>query len=188
MRARPTALHTRAMTPAEAPAPPRFPRWTPWIVLIGGTLAVHVALPWAISLITRRYGWVQGHPGFWNLIGLIPVATGLVMIAWGGRLHIIRRTGTLGLEKTSRYMLVEGPYRFSRHPMYLLELVMWMGWAIFYGSIPVLIAFVVEWVVFAFAARYEERQLEARFDEAYLLYQKTVPRWFGPIPRSLVGE
>ena len=71
--------------------------------------------------------WVEGRPGLRNLIGLIPVATGPVMIAWGGSLHMIRRTGTYGLEKTSRYMLVEGPYRFSRHPMYLLELVMWMG-------------------------------------------------------------
>jgi steroid 5-alpha reductase family enzyme len=188
MRTRPMALHTRAMTPDDAPAPPRIPGWTPWIVLSGGTLAVHVALPLALSLITRRYGWVDGRPGFWNLIGLIPVATGLVMIAWGGSLHIIRRTGSFWPEKTSRYMLVEGPYRFSRHPMYLLELVMWMGWAIFYGSIPVLIAFAVEWVVFAFAARYEERQLAACFDEAYLLYQKTVPRWFEPIRRSLVEE
>jgi protein-S-isoprenylcysteine O-methyltransferase Ste14 len=160
-----------------------IPRWAAPIVVIGGTLAVHVALPWAISLIMPRYGWVEGHPGWWNWIGLLPVAAGLVMIAWGASLHIVTATGPRVFERTPRYMLVKGPYRFSRNPMYLLELAMWLGWAIFYGSIAVLIAFALWWIFFAFlAVPYEERQLEARYGEMYLQYKNTIPRWFG-LPR-----
>jgi len=47
-------------------------------------VAVHVALPWAISLMRPRHGWVNGRPGPKNLIGLVPVAAGLAMIAWAG--------------------------------------------------------------------------------------------------------
>ncbi len=51
------------------------------ILLIPLGLGVHVVLPWAISLIAPRYGWADGRPGVWNVLGLIPVAVGLAMIA-----------------------------------------------------------------------------------------------------------
>ena len=153
------------------------------ILLVPLGLAVHVALPWAISLITPHYGWVDGRPGVWNVIGLIPVAVGLAMIAWGLSLHFVRGTGVVDWEGTPRHLLVKGPYRFSRNPMYLLELAMWLGWAIFYGSGAVLIAFILWWVFFAvIQIPTEERQLEARFGAIYHQYTNTVPRWFG-LPR-----
>jgi protein-S-isoprenylcysteine O-methyltransferase Ste14 len=158
-----------------------------WVVaffLVSLATAVHVVVPWAISLLTPRYGWVQGRPGLWNLIGLIPAATGLAMIAWALRLHFIRRTGIWELEPVPRQMLVKGPYRFSRNPMYLLELIMWLGWAIFYGSTAVLLAFGLWWIVFALIIiPREERQLEARFGETYLDYKRQVHRWYGRIQR-----
>ncbi|HKX11211.1 MAG TPA: isoprenylcysteine carboxylmethyltransferase family protein [Stellaceae bacterium] len=153
--------------------------------MIGGTIAVHGALPWLISLITPRHGWVDGWPGVWNLIGVIPVGAGLAMIAWAGSLHMRGSTGAWELESTPRYMLVKGPYRFSRNPMYPLELAMWLGWAMLYGSLAVLIAFVAWWIAFAlFAIPYEERQLAARFGDSYLQYKNAVPRWFGPVRQA----
>ena len=40
-------------------------------------------------------------------------------------------------------LMTGGPYAISRHPMYVGELALWLGWAILYGSIPVLIGFAV---------------------------------------------
>lgn len=176
------------MSTPEAPdkRPSRWsgvPRRAAPIFVIGGTLIGHVGMPWVFSLLTPRFGWVNGSPGLWNLIGLILVAAGLAMIGWGSSLHISSATGPKVFEATPPFMLVKGPYRFSRNPMFLLELVMWLGWAIFYGSIAVFIAFILWWILFAFMAiPYEERQLEARFGETYLQYKKAVPRWFG-LPR-----
>ncbi len=105
------------------------------------------------------------------------------MITWVFSLHFVAAPGGWEMKTVPDYMLVKGPYRFSRNPMYLLELGMWSGWAVFYGSIPVLIMFVLFWLMMAFRAiPREERQLEERFGEEYLHYKKTVPRWFG-IPR-----
>lgn len=168
------------MSEAPESRPSKRARWLRPTLLIPLGLGVHVLLPWAISLITPRYGWADGRPGVSNVIGLIPVAMGLGMIAWGLSLHFVRATGVVQWEGTPRYLLLKGPYRFSRNPMYLLELVMWLGWAIFYGSIAVLIAFILWWVFFAFIQiPTEERQLEARFGESYLQYREKVPRWFG---------
>ena len=84
------------------------------------------------------------------------------------------------MERTPKYLLVQGPYRFSRNPMYLGELVLWLGWALFYGSVAILIGFLLMWVMMNFrAVPREERDLEARFGESYLEYKDNVPRWFG---------
>jgi protein-S-isoprenylcysteine O-methyltransferase Ste14 len=78
------------------------------------------------------------------------------------------------------YLLSHGPYAFTRQPMYLSELVLLFGWAVFYGSIGVLIGSSVAFLAFNFVAvPMEERILEARFGEVYRQYKSMVPRWLG---------
>jgi protein-S-isoprenylcysteine O-methyltransferase Ste14 len=87
-------------------------------------------------------------------------------------------------ELDKSYLLKRGMYAFSRHPMYLSELILLFGWVIFYGSLALLIAFVIAYILFNyFAMPNEERVLEAHFGEAYREYKKQVPRWFGKIRR-----
>jgi hypothetical protein len=50
-------------------------------------LIVWEVVPWAISLLTPRYGWTSGGPGIWNLLGLIPVLVGTTGLIWGLALH-----------------------------------------------------------------------------------------------------
>jgi protein-S-isoprenylcysteine O-methyltransferase Ste14 len=61
--------------------------------------------------------------------------------------------------------------------MYVAELGLWLGWAIFFGSVTVLIGFVALSAGINFLVRREERDLEARFGEDYLQYKAAVPRW-----------
>jgi|SRR6266498_3731010 len=163
----------------------RIPRWAAPIYLVGGTLGVHVLLPWAISLLTRRNGWSRGRPSLWNYLGVVPVACGLGMIAWAGSVHILSAPQGWQLQRTPEYMLRSGPYRFSRNPMYVCELAMWLGWATFYGSVALLAASVAWWITFVFAiVPDEERQLEARFGQSYVEYKRSVPRWLRPAGRN----
>lgn len=82
------------------------------------------------------------------------------------------------METTPNYLLTKAPYSFTRNPLYLLEIIMWFGWTIFYGSLAVFITTILWWIIFAFIIiPYEERQLEARFGEEYLKYKRAVPRW-----------
>ena len=42
----------------------------------------HGAVPWEVSKLTHRHGWVNGSPGFWNLLGLIPVGVATALLIW----------------------------------------------------------------------------------------------------------
>ena len=99
-------------------------------------------------------------------------------------LHYVQTPQRVELERTPRYLLIQGPYAFVRNPMYLAELILWLGWASFYGSVAVLAAFVLFWAVLTFGVvPGEERALEARFGAAYLEYTRAVPRWLGTTRR-----
>jgi len=155
-----------------------------WIALPVALIVWGVA-PWAIALLTPRYGWAAGRPGLWNLLGLIAVVVGTVGLIWTMGLHFAQAPKSgIELELAQSYLLRHGPYAFSRNPMYLSELTLLFGWVIFFGSVAVLIAFGVACAVFNFVnVPLEERALQARFGEAYLRYKNTVPRWLGKTRR-----
>jgi protein-S-isoprenylcysteine O-methyltransferase Ste14 len=157
-----------------------IPRWVVPVYWTAGFAAVHGALPWAISLLGARHGWVAGRPGAWNLLAALPLAAGLALVLWTLRLHFARTPRRVALEPTPRYLLVGGPYRWTRNPMYLAELVLWSGWALLYGSAAVVLGLAVLWTAMNFrVVPREERALEERFGEAFRRYRRTVPRWIG---------
>jgi len=157
-----------------------FPRWLVPIYFAVVLPLVLVVAPWGLSLLAPRYGWVAGRPSLLNLFPLILVVPGIACIIWSIALHWRQAPEGWELETTPKYLLTRGPYQFSRNPNYLCVLVILLGWALFYGSIVLLIVCVIWWVVLNYVGvPWEERGLEARFGETYLQYKSKVPRWLG---------
>ena len=75
-------------------------------------------------------------------------------------------------------IVVQGPFRFSRNPIYLAATVLYLGvaaavnalWAIV--LLPVVLAVISLGVIDR-----EERYLERKFGEEYLRYKASVRRW-----------
>jgi protein-S-isoprenylcysteine O-methyltransferase Ste14 len=157
----------------------RFSRWALplafWLIVVP---LVHGVIPWAISTLTSRHGWAEGSsPGIWNWIGLIPVTVAIAFLLW---ISVRKWWPAERVIQTSSSLFVRGPYRFTRNPIYIAYLGIWLGWAIFFGSIGVLVV----WLLWCLVAIFnlvprEERDLEAAFGESYLQYKNRVPRWFG---------
>jgi protein-S-isoprenylcysteine O-methyltransferase Ste14 len=165
---------------------PRFsiPRWVVPIYWTVGLLIAHAAVPWVISFLGPRLGWSEGNPGVINLYAVVLIAIGLAIVLWTMSLHFVRTSQRVEFEGTPTYLLTQGPYQFSRNPMYLGEMVLWFGWVVFFGSISVLIVSLLLVLLMNYRAiPREEHNLEARFGDAYVQYKKRVPRWFG-IPRN----
>ena len=115
---------------------------------------------------------------------LSPWATGTMREAGRHRGHPYQAKTRVPVDWSPAILMSGGPYAISRHPMYVGELALWLGWAILYGSIPVLIGFAVLDAVVARLAPREERALESKFGDVYRQYKARVPRWLGRSPGS----
>ena len=108
---------------------------------------------------------------------LLCVALCAILAVWSIGLFRRARTSFLPIRPTTA-LVVSGPYRFTRNPMYValvclyLGLVLWFG--VFWGLIllPAVIAAVQYYVI----AR-EEQYLEKKFGAEYLRYKARVGRW-----------
>jgi protein-S-isoprenylcysteine O-methyltransferase Ste14 len=157
-----------------------LPHWMTPIVLTVLFLLGHVALPWGLSSLSTRHGWIDGRPGQGNLLALVLVVAGIAGTLRTIALHYRASPGPFLELRPGQTLLTPGPYAASRNPMFLFELTFWFGWALFYGSIAVLIGFLLWLAMFQFViVPWEERDLEARFGDAYRAYKARVPRWLG---------
>ncbi len=77
------------------------------------------------------------------------------------------------------FLMTTGPYAYTRNPMYVAELSLWLGWATLFGSLVTLLGFVVLTVFIILVLPWEERGLEKQFGETYRQYQARVPRRLG---------
>jgi protein-S-isoprenylcysteine O-methyltransferase Ste14 len=161
-----------------------MPRWLALIsssaVWIVGVPLVHAGLPWLLARVGPRYGWADGAPALANLLGLVPIAAGATLLVWVMPLHLARTPERVKLEWTPSYLLERGPYAFTRNPMYVGEVLLWLGQALLYGRVAVLgvgllLFSAMHWQVIP----REERALEERFGEPYRAYLRRVPRWLG---------
>lgn len=109
---------------------------------------------------------------------------GIAVVLAGGWLiftaaGIFRRIGTpMNPHEPSTALTFDGPYRFTRNPMYLGMACILAGLAFIGNALWPLLALipVVWWIETQVIAR-EEAYLEAKFGAPYLDYKKRVRRW-----------
>ncbi len=147
-----------------------------------GLPAVHAGVPWLLSRLATRHGWQGGTPGWINGLGLLPVAAGTLLLLSVLVEGLRRRREVperMEVGWRPQMLLTRGPYAITRHPMYLGELLLWLGWSLWYGSVPVAAGFLLFLPAAAWFARREDTALAAAFGDAWRDYAVRVPRWPG---------
>jgi protein-S-isoprenylcysteine O-methyltransferase Ste14 len=130
---------------------------------------------WRVTLGFILGAFVLGlaHPSPNSLLAGIPIAlAGEALRVWAA-----------GHLEKSREVTATGPYRWTRHPLYLGSTLLGAGLAIASSNLLVTAIVVIYLAVtLTAAARSEERHLEAKFGEAYDVYRRgatvAVPRRF----------
>ena len=113
----------------------------------------------------------------YNLGGLLLIGIGIWLNMSADGLFKTNKTTVKPFEKSSA-LILEGPFRFTRHPMYLGMGAALVGEAIILGSLIAFaapIAFIVS-MELTFIP-YEEKALEGAFGEDYSSYKRRVRRW-----------
>jgi protein-S-isoprenylcysteine O-methyltransferase Ste14 len=86
--------------------------------------------------------------------------------------------GTPAPVRPPRELVVSGPYRFVRNPMYVALLCIVYGQALLLGSTTLLVYSTALWVAFhSFVMLYEEPTLRMQFGRPYDVYCANVSRW-----------
>ena len=105
------------------------------------------------------------------VVGVAVLLDAFVRFAHQGR-------GTPAPIAPTRDLVVTGPYRFVRNPMYLAVLAIILGQSFAFASVPVaLYAAAVLVAVTIFVVTYEEPTLTQQFGDSYRRYLAAVPRW-----------
>lgn len=105
------------------------------------------------------------------------VATGLTFICWH-KMGTSWRIGIDPLEKTQ--LIVTGPYKFVRHPIYSLSILLALGTFLTLPTLWMLITILIHISLLIFEAVREEQYLQIQHGQYYTNYIKTVGRF---IPR-----
>jgi len=123
-----------------------------------------LALPWDWGAATRPLG------------GLL-VGIGLALFVWT-LATLWRHRTTVNPYKAASTLCTNGPFRFSRNPIYVGDWFIFAGVSLLLATAwPLLFAPLI-WATLRYGViRHEEAHLLARFGDAYRDYQTRVRRW-----------
>jgi len=120
--------------------------------------------------------------GVAQVIGLVVLILGMTLALWCVAVFAILGKGTPAPFDPPRKLVVRGPYRFVRNPMYIGAGMALSGAALYFRSVEILWYFFgLVIVVFLFIVFYEEPTLRRMFGEEYEEYcrkvRRMLPRW-----------
>jgi protein-S-isoprenylcysteine O-methyltransferase Ste14 len=110
--------------------------------------------------------------------GVILIMTGFFISLYCVLAFGLFGRGTPAPVSPPRKFVKHGLYRYSRNPMYIGYLTVFMGIFLTYRHLLLFAYFLFTFIALhLFVILYEEPELKKRFGEAYLKYAREVPRW-----------
>ena len=117
-------------------------------------------------------------PGWREAAGILITIAGAIIALWCVATFVVIGKGTPAPFDPPRRLVIRGPYRFVRNPMYLGAGLALGGAALVYRSLPLLGYMALLLVAtHVFVVWYEEPTLRSTFGDAYAAYCARVHRW-----------
>ncbi len=151
-----------------------------FVLLVPGTVTVLVP----VKLLSSRPDAERLHSIALLVPGGLAMGLGALLGAWCMWLFVSKGKGTPAPIDPPRHLVVSGPYRWVRNPMYVAVMTILVGESAFFGSGALLAYAGICLVAFsAFVRLYEEPTLRRTFGPAYEEHCRNVPRWIPRRPR-----
>jgi protein-S-isoprenylcysteine O-methyltransferase Ste14 len=160
----------RGAVAAETPSGDRPGVVAPAPLLYGGAFLIgsllHYLFPMPILPL---------HIAPWT--GLALLSVGAALAVWSRRTMEKAKTNVNPLRPATA-LVVTGPFRFSRNPMYLARTVLYVGLGFLTNAFCVIALLCPLLIVMQVGVILpEERYMEAKFGDAYRQYRATARRW-----------
>jgi protein-S-isoprenylcysteine O-methyltransferase Ste14 len=114
----------------------------------------------------------------WFVIGLVIFLLGLLIM-----MIVIIYFATTQMNE----LITRGVYRYSRHPGYVAQVLIYLGVSIASASWIFLLVTIIWQVLHSIAVKGEERDCLERYGLAYKEYMNRTPRWIG-IPKTMKSK
>ena len=140
-----------------------------------------VILPWALvrlgGLLDRALGWpTLSYPPANAIIGGLMILAGWLLGLWTNYVQFTLGRGTPVPVMATQKLLICPPYSYCRNPMALGAFVAYLGVCVVAGSPGAGLLWLLGAVaLLTYIRLVEEREMVARFGEAYLAYRRRVP-------------
>jgi len=84
----------------------------------------------------------------------------------------------------STELVTRGAYAFCRHPITFGFIIVTAGFAFTFDFVPLFLTAAIYPIFLFVILKYEEKELEARFDQAYIKYKEAMPMFPVPFRKS----
>ena len=132
---------------------------------------IAVGIGWVCAdLGSIRLGWLN------QAVGPALTVGGLALVVWSVHIQYTLGKGTPAPKVATQKLVMHGPYAYTRNPMTLGALLMYLGIGVWIGSgVVVILAVIVFSGLLTYIYVHETRELTERFGEEYLEYRKRTP-------------
>jgi protein-S-isoprenylcysteine O-methyltransferase Ste14 len=113
----------------------------------------------------------------WQIVGILLLAVAILLALWAVGLFARHRT-TIIPHGASSTLVIQGPYRLTRNPMYLSLSLAYLALVLLlqcWIALPLL--GIPLWLLSRFVIPMEEAQMRRRFSDAFDAYCNRVRRW-----------
>ena len=149
-------------------------------MLVGPVLALFV-MPVFFVLIGKRLDYIFNLGNLFSSHRVVAPSAlafclGLVWVLWSIFTQRLQGGGTPLPLIPTKTLLVVGPYKYTRNPMVFGTMFWFLGWA-FLANSPATLGMVIVFVIvlLAYIKLVEEKELEQRFGQDYVIYKKQTP-------------
>jgi protein-S-isoprenylcysteine O-methyltransferase Ste14 len=147
------------------------------VTLVLRAAAAFIALPGVVAflipmLVVRANGWPTASVAGWPLL-----VAGTALLLWCVAAFFASGRGTLAPWDPPRQLVVRGPYRISRNPMYVGVLLILAGWATTFRLSSLVLYAVAVAVAFHLRIILNEEPFLKKTHRDFPDYASRVPRW-----------
>lgn len=141
--------------------------------------SIWIIFPYLFIKLNQFLGLPEIHILPLQILGVLLIILGLATYSSLTLIFHLFGEGTPLPTEPPKKIVIEGLYKYSRNPMYLCHLIIFLGDFLLFGSSLLIVYLILFWLMAHLIVIFlEEPDLKRRFGKEYADYCRRVPRWF----------